>query len=474
MQSAAARPLPKVTVVDALMGSGKSTLAIDKMTEIIDSNLFDEDSPNRFIYITPFLSEVDRVKKALAEKAGPHVVFEPMPEGGRKLIGLNRLLAEGRNIASTHSLFKHVDAVTGAALENYRYTLFIDEVAEWVEQYPISSQDVRMLVDTGRLKANRETRRVDWIDPPGGSYTGKFAELRSLCLLGKIAASRFFAEGDVPVLLLWQMPTEFLAHFEHVFIFTHLFEGSDMSAYLRLHGVEIEKATISRDRESIVPYDPAIEAERVERIRHLVLIEEDRGLNAVGVKRGKSNPLSKGWFDADRRNGEVGTKKLHRATYTFFRHRCGTPSSLNLWSTFNSRRKALQGKGYGRGFLACNARATNDYRERTSLAYLVNLYRHPFIRGYFEDNGVSTSDDYFALATMTQWLWRSAIRDGNSIRVFVPSERMRGLLRNWLDGKLPQIDGSGEGESDTAAALEDDDDDNDTMSEERDTEPEYA
>ncbi|MCO5108432.1 MAG: hypothetical protein M9907_15335 [Burkholderiaceae bacterium] len=468
--------LPKVTVVDALMGSGKTTLVIRKMTEIAVSfeNLF-EDGAHRFIYITPFLEEVERVKKALNEDpeiagsgAGRNVVFDPVPEGGRKLSGLNRLLAEGQNIVATHALFKHVDEATGEALENYRYTLFVDEVAEWVERYEISTQDLRMLFDSGRLKVNRETKRVDWVDPPEG-YRGKFDSLRSLCLQGKIVASRFAPNEDIPVLLLWQMPTEFLAHFERVYIFTHLFEGSDMSAYLRLHGVEVEKASIGQDG-TMVPYDPAIEAERVERIKHLVEIEEDPALNAVGRKTGRSNPLSKGWFDADRRNGEIGATKLARATRNFFVHRCGTPSGSNLWSTFNKFRKALQGSGYARSFLACNARATNDYRDRVSLAYLVNLYRHPFIRGHFEDHGVATSDDFYALGTLTQWIWRSAIRDGKPIKVFIPSERMRGLLRDWLEGRLPDLDGTGEGAPDTTVFAAEPDD----IEEARDDEPEYA
>lgn len=464
---------PKVTVVDALMGAGKTTLAIEQMTQIAHPFREDEDDGRRFIYITPILPEVTRVRESI-----PSVV-EPVPEGGRKLYGLNGLIAKGENIASTHALFRHVDENTAAALENYRYTLFIDEVAEWVEKYEISSSDLRMLFDQGLLRVNRETKRVDWIDPAGG-YQGKFEGLRSLCRLGKIVASRFAKDDTTPVLLLWQMPTEFLAHFERVVVFTHMFEGSDMSAYLRLHGVEIEMMTISPiDRAKMIPYDPAVEAKRVEKIRHLIEVNADKSLNAVGKKTGKTNPLSKGWFDNDRKTGEVKTKQLHRAIGTFFRKHAGTstsrsPSSRNLWSTFNKYRKAIQGNGYLRSFIPLNTRATNEYRTRSALAYCVNLYRHPFIRAYFDDHGVPTSDDFYALGTMTQWIWRSAIRDGQPIKVFVPSERMRGLLLNWLDGKLPRIDGNGEGEPDRTASPDRNEPDEEEREEARDDEPEFA
>jgi len=97
----------------------------------------------------------------------------------------------------------------------------------------------------------------------------------------------------------------------------------------------------------------------------------------------------------------------------------------------------LAAKGYGRAFEPCNSRSTNKYRDRKSLAYLVNLYHHPFIRAYFEDAGVDISEDYHALLTMMEWVWRSQIREGKPITVFIPSERMRRLFCRWLDGRLP-------------------------------------
>jgi hypothetical protein len=36
---------------------------------------------------------------------------------------------------------------------------------------------------------------------------------------------------------------------------------------------------------------------------------------------------------------------------------------------------------------------------------------------------------------MLQWLWRSRVRNGEPVTVFIPSARMRGLLQRWLDAK---------------------------------------
>ena len=34
---------------------------------------------------------------------------------------------------------------------------------------------------------------------------------------------------------------------------------------------------------------------------------------------------------------------------------------------------------------------------------------------------------------MIQWIWRSAIRDGGEVYLYIPSSRMRMLLINWID-----------------------------------------
>ena len=69
----------------------------------------------------------------------------------------------------------------------------------------------------------------------------------------------------------------------------------------------------------------------------------------------------------------------------------------------------------------------------TSVAYLINVFYNPLIKSYFESMGVPIYEDLYALSQMAQWMWRSRIREGEPIHVFVPSERMRGLLKRWLD-----------------------------------------
>lgn len=108
------------------------------------------------------------------------------------------------------------------------------------------------------------------------------------------------------------------------------------------------------------------------------------------------------------------------------------PEAATLIHAFSKARKALQGKGYARGFIPVNTKATNEHHDKKAMAYLVNVFHQPLIKGYFEDRGIPVHEDIHALSEMVQWLWRSGIRDGEAIYVFIPSERMRRLRTEWL------------------------------------------
>ncbi|GED72543.1 hypothetical protein BRE01_62450 [Brevibacillus reuszeri] len=61
------------------------------------------------------------------------------------------------------------------------------------------------------------------------------------------------------------------------------------------------------------------------------------------------------------------------------------------------------------------------------------MYLKPYVTGFFHDKGVKVNEDLFATSEMLQWLWRSAIREGREITLYIPSSRMRRLLINWLN-----------------------------------------
>ena len=103
-----------------------------------------------------------------------------------------------------------------------------------------------------------------------------------------------------------------------------------------------------------------------------------------------------------------------------------------MYTVFKPYAKYISGKGFSRGLVACNARGTNNYRERKSLAYLINFFMQPDIKQFIEHYHIEFDEDLFSLSALLQWIWRSQIRDGQPIDIYIPSERMRMLLLMWI------------------------------------------
>ena len=81
--------------------------------------------------MVPLLTEVDRFTTAL-----PNLNFrDPQPVEGRKLHHLKTLVSEGRNIVTTHALFRMLDRDIYAKLKAQNYVLIIDEVLDAVEMF---------------------------------------------------------------------------------------------------------------------------------------------------------------------------------------------------------------------------------------------------------------------------------------------------------------------------------------------------
>ncbi len=73
-----------VKIVDMIMGAGKTTSAIN----YINQADFDE----KFLFITPYLNEVDRIRKSC-----PFKNFKEPKEMGTKLNGIKYLVSQGEN-----------------------------------------------------------------------------------------------------------------------------------------------------------------------------------------------------------------------------------------------------------------------------------------------------------------------------------------------------------------------------------------
>ena len=116
-----------------------------------------------------------------------------------------------------------------------------------------------------------------------------------------------------------------------------------------------------------------------------------------------------------------------------FRNIWRARSNEILWTTFKEFQGRLADRGYGSCFVPFNKRATNEYSDRRYLAYCLNNFPRPWAANFFREHGSKIDHEGYALSILIQWIFRSAIRNGEEVWIYIPSVRMRALLKEWLD-----------------------------------------
>lgn len=408
------------------MGSGKTT----KIKNLINEEYKQGTSNKKFIFVTPFLKQIeDKENNSGIIIDCPKANFkQPKNLGKGKLDSLHKLIIENYNIATTHTLFTYATDQTYDLLRMNEYVIIIDEVIQLVETTAITLNDYEMLQES-TIKVN-EYKEIVWLDD---EYIGLFHYLKSLCKRGTVVESfikeskkrdKKTKEKTIVQLLVWNLnPEIFKLHTNDIYLLTYLFEGSYMYLYFLNHGIEFEKLTLENNE--IVEFKSYPKNDKVH-LRELIDIYEGK-LNNIGDYE---YALSKAWFE-DSKN-KIFVKQLKKNIYNFFRNMYDCRVDEIIWTTFKDMKDRLKGKGYTNGFVQCAEKGSNEYGERTHIAYCCNRFFHPDDISYFSKKNISVNNDLWALSEMIQFIWRSAIRNNKKIYLYIPSKRMRKLFTDWL------------------------------------------
>lgn len=327
------------------------------------------------------------------------------------------LLADGENIVMTHELLARQEVTPRIVglLREYGYTLVLDEVLEVIQPVAnITRSEADMLFGQGWIAADEKTGAVRWLN--GDAHTSRFKDIRAK------ARSRTLIWYD-HTLFLWLFPVDLLLAFAQVYVLTFMFGGSHLKHYLDLHRLGYAFCHV-RDG-VLVDGMTDVDTDKA-RLAALIEVYEGR-LNDIGDTDAS---LSKTWYTKHGRTEKA--RVLFNNTRNVLMNRFRATCDAAMWTSFKEAHKQQRLRGYAGAFCPCNARATNEHRARDCLAYLVNVYDHPYIVRWFADQGVHVDTDAYALSQLLQWLWRSAIRDGKPVRLYIPSRRMRTLLLAWL------------------------------------------
>lgn len=403
-----------IYVCDAIMGTGKSSAAITYMNE---------HPRDKFIYITPYLDEAERIRKAC-----PHMDFrEPSNKireyDHRKVVHTQHLIEEGLNITTTHSSFKSYTPEMLEMIRAQEYTLIIDENVDVLETMECHPDDLKLALDAGYITESNGSYSIVNTSYNGEALKEVFQMLKSRELLR-------LEDDKSGELFYWVLPPDLLTSFKNVFILTYLFKGQSLHHFMEIYDIEYQYIGIDKDEAGTFRFGsyPGYTPEYVSKLPEMIDIY-DGDMNDIG---NNFHALSLSWFTKDQGKGYVDTVKNN--IYNYFRWKQEDTAAVDrMWATYQASKEKLKGKGYSRAFLNFNAKATNEYRNRTCMAYAVNIFMNVNEKKFYNMHGIAVDEGEYALSIMVQWIWRSAIRDGEMIHIYLPSRRMRELLIGWME-----------------------------------------
>lgn len=413
--------MTSIKIVDARMGRGKSTAAINFINQNKKSR--------RFMYITPFLTEVARFR----EECG---LEEPTEEDGHsKLSCLRHLLRQGKNVSTTHSLHQLMADDMLDVIRDGKYTLIVDETVAAVEKPAITFQDKRLLAT---ITTTDEHGMVIWNDP---GYEGKFSGYKDMADHNTLY--------DIDHTMINTFNPNLFTAFDDVYLLTYLFRGSMLEAYMNCFGLPYEIWGVGMDPIAggdgttfvSLPGAPGIETgsifvpgdDRPPPIdyRPLINIVDKRTMNAIGDPY---YALAKNWFERRQYHNE-DVIQLRKNMQNFFKNITKSSKDDRLWTCFKDHADKLipDNGSYAKNFLQMQARATNDFADCSNLAYMANRFVDPNVMKFFAARGCTVDQDRCALSDLLQWVWRSSIRNDKAINLYIPSRRMRDMLIDWMN-----------------------------------------
>lgn len=429
----------RICVIDTRCGAGKTSYMIQYINELSDDV--------NIIFITPFLKECERIQRECKDKG----FYTPDVRKGRgsKMTNFIDLVSKGRNIVSTHALFSSINDDGIELIKNNNYILILDEVMDVVNkinlyddnkysaerQDLLMKSDVKSLLDTNIIKVN-DDYSVSWVSDQ--VELGKYETL-------KVLADRKLLYLIGNDLIVWTFPIEVFQEgiFNKIFILTYMFDYQIQAYYYKYFNLDYAKYIV-KDLGNRV-YDvfssdeyPTIDKDWKDDIKKLIDICDIDKLNRVGSYFYNSNnrlvreSLSKSWFT---NTHEENINLLNRNIANYLKNVVKSKSNQRMWTCFKDfktnfkNNKELSNKHW----IELSARATNDFANRDILVYPINRYLNPFLIRFFEKKDISINQDGFAVSELIQWVFRSAIRDGKPISIYIPSQRMRELFISWLN-----------------------------------------
>lgn len=469
-----------VNVVDSMMGTGKTTAMINKMIA---------DEAQNYIFVTIYKTEIQRVIKDTNGR-----FCEPENKGSGKLDDLHQKLRLSKDIAMTHALLLRATEETIRLIREGGYILVLDEVLNVFQEYNevvvnnyfdletkqrvLNKLSVAQSIENNFLEVDMNSRVVtyNW-----NKSSGTDTEL--LDILSHQGSLRWSDDA-----LFVEYPIAVFDAFAEIYVLTYMYESSILAAYFYKHHYEA-KYWSARNCHLVDWYDD-MEGRRavLELIRVYIGVANKIGSYKYAFSVSWLQELVKSNSEFQRLEGSINTfikvvkavkeymmittskdeavyRKFQTAGLTgytlppaerekriaesvaandkwyesvkYYEDKIAAGHSLDSVEAQEYKTLLDFGEPHIKEekefemFVSCTMRATNMYRQRKYLIYLINRYMKPEIMTYFKHFGYTIDEDRWAVSEMLQWIFRSQIRDGKPVDIYIPASRMRRCLFEW-------------------------------------------
>lgn len=404
-------PDAHVRIIDRPCGSGKTTKLLSSFKP-----------EKRYLVVVPLLTEVDRVIDQAC------VPFQKPSEEdyGTKKASLEVLLRKKVNIVTTHALYEDIASFAGAGLLD-DYDIVVDEVPEVLSSIGgISRQSLEeFYIGRGYINIEDDGRVVPT------SKWHQDHELVSDTLSEKhyyLAASGMLYVVD-QTFLLWAFPKELLTAGRTFTVLTYLAEGSLLLPYLDKHGI-----AYVHDR------DPEVDLRARRQAAELIEIRDIPRLKGIKLSyTGQSKPTPAVVKQVSGallglRRGDLKEVPLDHVLIT-----CAKANWYRGGKSPDDVAHPEQGP-FAKGtklfadttWIPNTTRGTNKYVHASHLIYLYDQYVNPAFLRFLGLAGDQEVQERYALAELIQVIYRTRVRKGEKIVVYIPSARMRRLLEQYL------------------------------------------
>lgn len=435
----------QIEVVDEIMGTGKShsTLRYIENLAITEGQ--------RWIFCTEYLDEIER-RTAENPLAAPlwrtptdtgdatktdHLI-ELLKEPDTKLVGITHALLLS---ASNHPL-------VNSLLKTKGYRLFLDETIDLISPYNrVKFGDFLKCLDRKEISITDPYGKVSWIVDDSTITHGNTTstdDLKRDAAKGIVYSAVQSGSVGESVILVEIQNEVILTQFERVIVATYNINNTLFDAYLKIKGItrvvckdvvcgrNTTKAAIKANIEFINKYDKQFRGMSLSGNWYKAESSPDdykvinKTIKAIGDKNGcKGNAHLLGFTVPAERLGKQRDKK--RVQPTGYPHTvCGVVVDA----------KGIEREEHSKAlstYIPCNARASNEYANKTVMVHAFNRYAMVPVTRFLDHYGIEYSNEQFALNELVQWVWRSAIRNGEKIKLAILSTRMRDLFTRWLD-----------------------------------------